>query len=272
MNIFFCANDDNTNRFADSYASLLWRMALLSLLPLVIILPVRSSWAQQATETYQPYRPHQGLEIPAPPRSVLSRPTYEHYAQLLMDGRTDDVDFMTLRAYYADVDYYDPLSQETLEKMLGFAYVMESEEDTEKVLAAQAGYEALLQQHIANIAVVSQALSLARHNPQFGNVRHLEKIRNGLFQSVISDGDGKSLDRAHVVVTMEEELMLLNHFGYEVLDTQSNEEGLYYYNMHSVVERKTQIPYTIFVNVSFPMRHINRDRQNQKYILDIFKR
>lgn len=236
----------------------------------VLWLPAQALAQERSGSAYRPYQPY--YDTPLPDENYMANPVYRSLARTLLEDNPPGFDFMNLRAQYMQTRHYDPLGDEALKKMLDLAYVVQTGDHSQKAVDALAAYEQVLQDHISHIAVVSQAIALARQDPRFGNIKLLERIRTGLFESVIKSGDGLTLQRAYGVVTMAEETMLLQQLDYEVLTTRPAHSGVLYYNMHYVIERATQKPYTIFVNITFPMRHLERKRREQGRSVNVRRR
>ncbi len=229
-----------------------------------------ASFAQSSQPIYRPYQ--QQKKKPPVKESMAADILYNNAAQNLIDGRSAKFNYMNLRGLYYQTRQYDPLGEETVRKIQDLAYNVQSTENFRAIDEALAQYNGLLKAHIANLAVVSQAIALAKQDTRFGDAQFLTRVRRGLFDSVIHSGDGMTLDGAYDVITMDEEVLLLSHLNYEVLTTKLVKTGIIYYNMHYVVERETQNPYAIFVNVTFPMKRLEAQRTARGTSVEVPKR
>lgn len=223
---------------------------------------------------YQAYiAPVPGTEQNTLPRKTgLADITYEHLVDRLLFDRPERFNFMELRAQYYQSRFYDPLAQKPVEEMQRLAYLVQTDKNPNKVVGALADYNSILRTHIANIAVVSQALSLSRQDARFGDTKQLERIKKGLFDSVLVSGDGMSLQGAYDVITMDEEIMLMRHLNYDVQKVEPVESGIIFYNMHFVIERGTDHTFVIFVNTTIPMTYLERQKSAQGQAVNLRKR
>lgn len=186
------------------------------------------------------------------------RPHYNAKVADLFDSDPRTFKYTDLKVYYTQMPQYDPVGEDTRELMLNLAYLVMEENDQ----GALINYQRLLRAHIVNLAAVNLAISLAEQDPRFGNVAFLSAIRDGIFRNVLVSGDGMSLRGAYDAITFEEEVMLLQHLGVELIETKAHQKGLTYYNTHAVIEPNTGAAYTLFVDVSRPMRHLRLEAED----------
>ncbi|MCB1651226.1 MAG: hypothetical protein KDI46_04160 [Alphaproteobacteria bacterium] len=204
-------------------------------------------------------------------KGYLAEPQFDYLARAAL-RREPGFDFMRFRRYYAQTRQYDPLGEETLERMNELAFGIETEKDPEKNRLYMDEYQNLLLKHLANLGVVMQALSLSRTNPRFGDPGLFKWIKAGLTRDVLMSGNGRSLDDAYDVITTTEETVLITLLGLQRLDTISNKEGRIYYNMNEVYDPRTKEKWTLFVNTSFPMKFLEAKEKLQKsFTVDLHK-
>lgn len=203
------------------------------------------------------------------PRNYQSYQTVPYYNQMVRDAlknKPPKFDFMQLRIYYSQTPQYDPMSEEALEEMNNYAYIAMNDKDPERVKSAMLAYQTVVSNHLANIEVVTQALSLAKQDKRFGNPEFFIWMKEGLIKTVKISGNGFSLKEAYDVITMQEEIILLGRLRLRPLETLSRKEGIVYYNMHEVQNVDTGRTFTIFVNTSIPMTVIERrEEEISKY-------
>jgi hypothetical protein len=209
--------------------------------------------------------------IGMPGSNYTVRPYYDVLVREIMTEQPRFFNFGYLRQRYTEIAEYDPLGDKARDEILKRAYVMENSQDRAAVKNATEEYDALVRTHLGNLGVVAQVLALAKQNKLFGDAALFERIRNGLFDDVLNSGDGETLIGAYDVFVLAEEVMLLSELKVDVVHTGARESGGTYYNMHSVVDRKTGRPYTIFVDVTKPMRYLEYLRREKKNNLDIRK-
>lgn len=209
-------------------------------------LPASLAWAQQNMAT------DSGLYANA----HRATPVYEHMARTILRKFPQRFDFMHFRSLYAQTRQYDPIGEETLERMDRLSYTAANETDPEKSGLALLEYQALVADHLAHIGVVMRAAALAREDRRFGNPDFFQWVRAGLMQSVTVSGNGRSLRDAYDVITLTEETMLLQSLGYKLKQTLPRHEGFVFYNMNEVENLQSGEKLTIFVNTTYPMRFL----------------
>lgn len=192
------------------------------------------------------------------PYAYTANPKYEYLAREALERMPEHFDFMTFRSVYTNTRQYDPIAEETIAKMNALAFEMVNETNPEKRERAKLGYQFLIADHLANVGVVMQALSYARQNPQYGNPKFFEWVKNGLMNAVMMSRDGRTLNEAYGIVTFPEETLLLIHLRSKLIRTDSQQEGFVYYNMNEIEEFQTGKRWTVFVNTTFPMRFLER--------------
>ncbi len=192
-------------------------------------------------------------------------PQYRAMVRLAM-ARAPEFNFMSFRSRYAMQPDYDPVGQAASADLLKRAYDVQSAPEPNH--EAERAYSEWLSAHLANLDVVTQALSLSRQDPRFGDLKMLMWMREGILRSVLQSGDGLSLASAYDVVTIGEETALLQVLGYNVLATQTLQSSTTFYNVHTVIDDKTQSLRSIFVNVTTPMRRLQSQQQENRFSLD----
>ncbi|MCF8495577.1 MAG: hypothetical protein K9G62_02805 [Alphaproteobacteria bacterium] len=215
-----------------------------------------------------------GFESDLPPETdFIAGPKYAQMVrQILEGGVPEGFNFTVFRSFYVRTRDYTPLAEDLITRMRDQAFVIEEGRDRAKALEARQAYEALLRSHLANLDVVTQALSLSRQDPVFGDPQMLSAVREGLIRSVTANGNGRSLVAAYRVITPAEEDALLSALDFEVMHTTSDKTGGVYYNMHYGVFRATGEPFTLFVNIEAPVRHLERERIRAGRRLDLRSR
>ena len=204
-------------------------------------------------------------------RSHIANPKYEELLRKALKYQPDHFDFASFRIRYIQTRQYDPFAEKIREQMLEQAYIIQSSEDQGKIDEATQAYRQLLGDHMANVGVVLQALSLARGDERLGNVAFFTWMRDGLMKRVLSSGDGLSLNTAYNVITFHEELLLIKSLRLKWLDTTTSESGVVYYNMHDVEDMANGETSTLFVNVTFPLAKAWTVQKKQEYSFDILR-
>ena len=206
-------------------------------------------------------------------RSYMVNPYYNGMVRDALKNKPKRFDFMQFRSFYSRTRQYDPIGEEALKELNSLAYIALHDEDPERVDTALFAYKSVLHDHLANLAVVMQALSLAREDERFGDPKFLEWMREGLVKTVVISGNGYSLRDAYDVITLQEEILLFNRLGFQQLETKAVREDTIYYNMHDVKDLKTGKTRTVFVNTTIPMKYLEAKQEEIErfYSLDIRK-
>lgn len=193
--------------------------------------------------------------------SYRANPKYEFMTREATRHQSDNFAFGLYRAHYKDTRQYDPLGDDIVDKMFELSYIVQNEKDQDKASKALNDYQALVLDHLANLRVVAQALSLSKLDRRFGNPDFFNWMLRGLIKEVHDSGNGESLSGAYDVITLSEETLLLGQLGVKPLGTRSAHEGYYYYNMHEVEDLSTGQKRTIFVNTTIPMRFLEAKKK-----------
>lgn len=209
----------------------------------------------------------------APQGDFQARPYYNQMVRDALRNKPSRFDFMKFRIFYSQTPQYDPISTTALDQMNDYAYIVMNDSDPERVKSAILAYQTVVSNHLANLDVVLQAISLSKQDKRFGNPAFFQWMRDGLMKSVVISGSGYSLQQAYDVITMQEETMLLRRLGFRPTESVQRKEGIIFYNMHTVMDPKTGKERTIFVNTSIPMRVLEmREKNTSKNLtLDIRK-
>lgn len=78
-------------------------------------------------------------------------------------------------------------------------------------------------------------------------------IADGLIQSILKSGDGKSLETAYVVIATDEEYALFNVLGMKVVSQALVQDKGHRYDKMDAVDRKTNQTTTFYFNVDIPL-------------------
>ena len=191
-------------------------------------------------------------------------PNYRKMVRQVLTYIPDNFNFGSFRNLYSQTEYYNPMGEDIRNQMLQHAFIVQTSENPEEVKEALSKYRTLLYMHLANIDIVTQALSLARQDSRLGDEDQLKKVKIGLFKSILLSGDGTSLNRAYNTITLMEETMLLSHLGFKVEETEYVSMNRLRYNMHLGTTIKTQEEGTVFVDVTVPMKYLERMQRKKK--------
>jgi hypothetical protein len=232
------------------------RGAFILILFLMAMVP--NAWAQNKSVTAQ--KPASQLYLNA----YRANPQYDAMVRTAMSKKPAQFDFMRLRSLYAQTRQYDPIGDDTVKTLTGFAYQALNEKEAKKAEVALFNYQQTIASHLANLGVVMQALALAREDKRFGQVGFFEWVRDGLIKSVMNSRRGRTLSDAFAVVTLPEETVVISSLGLKLLKTVPVQESRIYYNMNEVLNPRTGEKWTVFVNTSIPMRFLQLQQEDLK--------
>lgn len=221
----------------------------------------------QKSDEYRAYKQRDAI-VP-PDTDFTAGPRYDYMVRQLLTYVPEDFNFGAFRNFYARSPYYTPLDDPIISNMQDLAYKIEHSADPAKQLEAREQYDILLEQHLGNLGVITQALVLSQNNDAFGNPERLTKIRDGLLENIVSSGTGRALHSAYTVITPAEERALLHALEFEVAQTQSGRTGVLYYNMHDGIFTKTGEPFTVFVDTTVPIKHLEYERIKAGNAIDL---
>jgi hypothetical protein len=214
------------------------------------------TWAQNKSVTEQ--KPTSELYN----NSYRANPQYDAMVRIAMTKKPPQFDFMRLRSLYAQTRQYDPIGDDAIKALTGFAYQTLHEKDAKKAEISLFNYQQTIASHLANLGLVMQALALAREDKRFGQVGFFEWVRDGLIKSVMNSRKGRTLDDAFAVVTLSEETVAISSLGLKLLKTVPMQESRIYYNMNEVINPRTSEKWTVFVNTSIPMRFLQLQQED----------
>lgn len=198
-----------------------------------------------------------------------ANPRYDFMARQAMMHMNEHFRFGQLRRHYMQTRQFDPVGEAITDEMLALSYKAQNTNDTAQINSLLVRYRALVMDHLGNLQVVLQALSLSKLDRRFGNPKFFSWMRDGLVNDVLISGDGKTLRGAYDIITVAEETVLLNKLGVRVLDTQERHEGAVYYTMHEVEDLRSGQKYTVFVNTSFAMKFLESQRTGKTQSIDL---
>lgn len=193
--------------------------------------------------------------------SYRANPRYDHMVREASKHQSDNFRFGIFRSYYKDTRQYDPLAEELIDKMFEYSYIVQNDPDEDKASQALESYQALVLDHLANLQVVAQVLSLSKIDQRFGNPEFFTWMMRGLIADVKRSGNGDTLQDAYDVITLAEENVLFGQLGVKRIETKAAQEGFYHYNMHEVKDIRTGQSRTVFVNTTIPMRFLEKKQK-----------
>jgi uncharacterized protein DUF4919 len=180
-----------------------------------------------------------------------SKPKYDALLEKVKAGDAT-VSFKDLRMAYAESQSYSPYGDSAARNSMLAAL---KDKDYDKAL----GYaETILKQKYVDI-FAHLVSSLA-----YGELKNTERAKyhhgivEGLVQSILKSGDGKSLETAYVVIATDEEYALFNVLGMKVVTQSLVHDKDHSYDKMDAVDRKTNQTATFYFNIDIPFNWLSK--------------
>jgi len=174
------------------------------------------------------------------------------YATLLasLKGGDTSIDYGRLRLSYMDSPEYKQVKdtskeEKGMESALGQKNFAEALKDAEVVLGSE--YVNMDAQFVAYVA-----------NKELGSTDKAEFHRTvfrGLVDSIMKSGDGKSADKAWVVISVHEEYVILRVLGFKPGDQSLMHKDGHSFDVMKVKNVDDGAEATFYFNVDIPMKH-----------------
>ena len=238
-------------------------MRLLVFLALLFVVPMSSAYAASANRGGSGSENEDGVSLTDQEInrwSVISKDFSPSYEAMVMDLRSGKKDMRlgvsALRTYYPYTRSYTPFSDKIIDEMVGYAYIVDTSDDNVAVNRALANYRDLLNKHMANLGVVSYALTLSRLDVRFGDDLFLRKIRDTIRNSWSGRGNiGSEPQHPYKVVTFAEEEYILSTYGGEVVKSDIYKVSKQFFDVRDVVDDNGDY-IQIYFDVSVPIRNV----------------
>ena len=176
------------------------------------------------------------------------------YAVLLEKVKAKDpaLDFAALRLAYTETDAYQPYGGDADARKAMFAALNEKNfpralECAEKLLAK-------------NFLDINAHLGAARAQKELHNDERAEFHRDvgmGLITSILRSGDGKSPETAYVVISTDEEYVLLNFLGIRPSGQSLIHKDQHSYDLMKGTEKDSAETVSIYFNIDKPYGNLS---------------
>lgn len=189
---------------------------------------------------------------------VTTRYTEGYNAVLkeLREGMREGGRINMLRTYYPQTKQYTPFSKNIIDLMTYQAYIADTSADQAEINDALAQYRVLLNDHMANLDVITFALTLARVDVRYGDEIFIKKMRDGLIKSLTDlENIGKTPERAYMISSYGEETYVLNQYGGTLQKSEIHNVGRLFYNVHDIILPNGQFE-QIYMDVTAPIRNV----------------
>jgi hypothetical protein len=184
--------------------------------------------------------------------AVVAQDQPSEYATLLAslkDGKTD-IDYTRLRLSYMDSPEYKAATD-----------VSKSEDAMSDALnkkdypAALKYAEAVLASDYVNIDAHFVAMEANRQMGAIDKAQYHITVFRGLIDSIRSSGDGKSIEKAWVVINVHEEYVLLRVLGFRPSEQSLLQKDGHAYDVMKVKNTEDGAEQTFYFNVDIPFKH-----------------
>ena len=182
-------------------------------------------------------------------------PGKQKYEALLEKVKAGDtaVSFKDLRMAFTESQGYSPYGGDSEAGKSMFSAL--KDKDYEKAL----GYAntILKQKYVDIFAHLVSALAYTElKNAERAKYHHA--IVDGLIQSILKSGDGKSIETAYVVIATDEEYALFNVLGMKVASQSLAHDKDHSYDRMEAVDRKTNQTTTFYFNIDIPFNWLSK--------------
>jgi uncharacterized protein DUF4919 len=194
-------------------------------------------------------------EPPAPAATTQKQPAQDKskndaaYDALLKRVKDGDktVDFKELRMAYADSSHYSPYGGDGDAEKAMFAAL-----NSEKWDEALSQSSKILEENYVNIDahVVADIANRKKGDTEKADFHTF--VAKGLIHSITSSGDGKSTDKAFVVISTDEEYTLLRLLGLRPMGQALLNENGHSFDKLTAVDPKTDDKYEFYFNIDKP--------------------
>ncbi len=194
------------------------------------------------------------LGLAAPSSAVASPDQPSEYAALLASlkaGKTD-IDYARLRISYMDSPEYKA-AKDTSES----EKAMTEELNKKDFPAALKDAEAVLKSDYVNIDAHFVAFVANREMGATDKAEFHRTVFRGLIDSIMNSGDGKSPEKAWVVITVHEEYVILNVLGFmrfPMNQSLMHKDG-HSYDVMTAKKADDGTEQTFYFNVDIPFKH-----------------
>ena len=180
---------------------------------------------------------------------AAQKPSAARYKELLAKLKKGerDVDFTELRMSFTESDEYSPYGGDRDARKAMFAALNAGDWDEALKQSAK-----ILEKNYVDInghfgAFVSSARKGEEERAQFHKY-----VFDGLIKSVQGGGDGRSMEKAFVVISTDEEYALLNVLGLRPMSQALMTGGGHKYDKFSAVDPETKKTYEFYFQIDKP--------------------
>lgn len=163
------------------------------------------------------------------------------------------VDFKTFRLLYAETSDYNPYDGDYEPRKAMYEAMKEKEH--EKALKYA---RSILDKNYVDIDahLICKSAYQKMNNSERYNFHQF--VENGLINSILSSGDGKSPETAYLVINVKEEYAILNFLGFKLKRQSLRELNGHSYDEMEVINEETGETSVLYFNVDIPFGWLKR--------------
>ena len=178
------------------------------------------------------------------------------YASLLDRAKKSDptVDFKELRMAFTETSDYSPYGADREARQKMFAALKAKE-----FAAALETAEKILEKNFVEINAQFVAYVANRELNKTDKSSFHKFMFDGLIKSITASGDGKTAETAFVVISTDEEYVLLNFLGYRATNQSLITQNGHSYDRMTAINPKTNETVTYFFNIDKPFNWLGQD-------------
>jgi Domain of unknown function (DUF4919) len=190
--------------------------------------------------------------IMAVPALTLSQETPSGYASLLARVKSGDlsVDFQRLRFSYMDSPERHAAKDISSERREMFAAV--NGKDYKKAIQKA---DAVLANEFVDMDAHAVEAAAHREIQETEKADFHQAVFSGLLKSITDSGDGKSKKSAFVVISVDEEYVVLRILGLRPNKQSVAHDGAHSYDVMETIDLASGNAVTLYFNVDIPFKH-----------------
>jgi Domain of unknown function (DUF4919) len=214
---------------------------------------------QTPAETVDPKEAQKPAATPSPEAAqkpgASRKPSAERYAELLQKLKKGErgVDFTELRMSYTETREYSPYDGDREARKAMFAALSGGKWDEALEQSAK-----ILEKNYVDINGHFGALAANTRKGDAAKADFHKYVFEGLLDSVRGAGDGRSMEKAFVVISTDEEYALLNVLGLRPTSQALMNSGGHSYDKLAAVDPETKQTYEFYFQIDIPYGWLGR--------------
>lgn len=190
-----------------------------------------------------------------PKQGASQKPTAARYKELLdkLKKGERDVDFTELRMSYTETEDFSPYGGDEDARAAMFGAMKAGKWDDALKHSAK-----ILEKNYVDINAHFVSFAANKRKGDTARAEFHEFVVHGLLSSVRGDGDGKSMEKAFVVISTDEEYALLNLLGLRTTSQALMNDGGHAYDKLATIDPETKQTYVFYFQIDIPFGWLGR--------------